>query len=120
MLIKEYLEKSKSHLIYPESYYSGQIEEVEEILKRFRYADITTKRHQRLQVRDHGWGKNLRTIVISPIEGDCIVNHSITAEYPSKTGEKKGYHLISSPAPKAKHHFMLIIRGISLKEEKEC
>lgn len=50
MLIKEYLEKSRECLIYPESYYSWQMKTVEEILEMFQDIDINTK-EKSLQVR---------------------------------------------------------------------
>ena len=112
MLIKEYLEKSRSCLIYPESNYSWQIKEAEEILKVFQDIKIRTLKKDALIVR---YRPEVDTIIIKPREEDRIngiwlPEDKYTSEFKKGVQREEVRRRIINPKSRDSSHLTLIIR----------
>ncbi|GAI95745.1 unnamed protein product [marine sediment metagenome] len=112
MLIKEYLEKSRSCLIYPESNYSSQIREAEEILKVFQDIKIRTLKKDALVVR---YRPEVDTIIIKPRDGNRIngiwlPEDKYTSEFQKGIQRAGVRRRIINPKSKNNSHLTLIIR----------
>lgn len=109
MLIKEYLEKSKSHLLYPESYSSKQIKATEKILEFFREISLGINDEQPLEVRLEN---NSNTIIVMPLKKSYVIGiTNIPDTHKTKWGDN-GDSLIIKPKRKFRKQFpqILIIR----------
>lgn len=106
MLIKEYLEKSKSHLLYPESYSSKQMKATVRILEIFENMDIDIQGEQALEVRL----EDKNTVIIMPIRNSEIIEFLNFPEMHKKQDNTNGWTI--EPKRKFRKQFpqTLIIR----------